>query len=190
MRHFARHQEAQRLFHARVVGQRNQALVDDLGARLGRNIRTQVGARLGDRVDVGGSPWHAGRIGQRGARAVQHLGQVAVVAGAGDAAVHVGFGLDRFGQLALGALVEHGDDVADHFQVAQLFGCDVEQHVLAAWIVFRHGLGEVAHGGRQLALGTTELLEHEVRQSRVGPGDTDCVLQAFVMCKHSDSSDR
>jgi hypothetical protein len=41
-----------------------------------------------------------------------------------------------FGQLALGALVQHGDDGADHFQVAQLLGGDVEQHVLAARIVF------------------------------------------------------
>ena len=115
---------------------------------------------------------------------------MAVVAGAGDLLVHLGFGIDGLGQTALGALVQHRDDVTDDLEVAQFLGGDVEQHVFTAWIVFRYGLGEVTHGGSELALWATELFQHQVGQTRVRSRDADRILQALVMCKHSDSFDR
>jgi hypothetical protein len=65
---------------------------------------------------------------------------VAVAAG-GQGHVQIGLGHRRLGQLALGALVQHGHDAADHLQVAQLLGGDVEQQVLAARIVLGQALG-------------------------------------------------
>ena len=61
MRDLARHQEAERFLHAGVVGAVDQALVDDLGARLGGDVRAQVGGRVADGVDVGRRPRHARR---------------------------------------------------------------------------------------------------------------------------------
>jgi hypothetical protein len=51
------------------------------------------------------------------------------------------------GELSFHALVHHHDDAADHLEVAQLLGGDVEQHVLAAGVAFRKGLTEISHGG-------------------------------------------
>jgi hypothetical protein len=55
--------------------------------------------------------------------------------------------------MAFRAAVEHGDDGADDLQVADLFGGNVHQQVLAARIAFTESLGEVTHCSRQFALG-------------------------------------
>jgi hypothetical protein len=85
------------------------------------------------------------------------------------------------GQLALGALVEHHHDVADHFEVAQFFGGDVEQHVFAAGIILGDGLGEVAAGSGEFALRAAELFQHQVGQPGIGAGNAYGVLQSFVV---------
>ena len=56
VRDFARHQKAQRFLDARIVGDVDQAFVDDLRACLRRDVGAQVGGRLADRVDIGGGP--------------------------------------------------------------------------------------------------------------------------------------
>jgi hypothetical protein len=116
---------------------------------------------------------------------VQHLRDVAVVAGALQRAVQLGFGVDGLGQLALRALVEHGDDGADHFEMRQLFGGDVEQHVLAARVVLGDGLREVAHRRGEFALRAAELFEHQVGKTGIAFADAHRVLQALVVCKHT-----
>jgi hypothetical protein len=77
--------------------------------------------------------------------------------------------LGRFGQASLRAAIEHRDQRADDFEVAQFLGRDVEQHVLASGILFADRLREVTHRGGQLALGTAELFEQQSsgRQSHV-----------------------
>ncbi|MNT61362.1 hypothetical protein D3C72_1990040 [compost metagenome] len=109
---------------------------------------------------------------------------MAVVARARDVAVQLRRLVDALGQPALGALVEHDDDIADHFQVAQFFRGDIEQHVLAARIVLGQGLREVAAGGRQFALRAAELFQHQVGQPGIGLLHPDRVLQSLVVCKH------
>ncbi len=110
---------------------------------------------------------------------------MAVIAGASDGPVNLAFGIDAFGQLALGALVEHDDDMADHFQMAQLFGCDVEQEVFAAGIVLGQGLGKVAACRRQFTLGPAELFQHQVGETGIGFTDAHGVLQSLIVSKHS-----
>jgi len=90
----------------------------------------------------------------------------------------------RLGHLPLGAAVQHGDDRTDHLQVAELLGGDVEQHVLAAGVLFSQRLREIAHRRRQLALRTAELLEHERRQAGVRLGDAHRVHQSLVVNEH------
>src|SRR5690606_41609194 len=72
-RYLTGHQEGQRILDARVVGDVDQALVDDLGACLGGDVRTQVRQRLADRVDVPGIPRHAAGVHQRRAATVEDL---------------------------------------------------------------------------------------------------------------------
>jgi hypothetical protein len=112
---------------------------------------------------------------------------VRIVAGPLQFAEELRLLLHAFGELALGALVEHGHDGADDFQMAELLGGDVQQHVLAARIVLGHGLAEIAHRGGQLALRPTELFEQQVGQGRIGPGYSHRVLQAFVVSEHEGS---
>ena len=74
------------------------------------------------------------------------------VAALGQRHIEFRLGQRGFGELGLGALGEHRDDRADHFEVAEFLGRDVEQHVLAARILLGQGLREVAHRRRELAL--------------------------------------
>ena len=161
----------------------DQPLVDDLGAALGGNVGPQVAGRLAARIDVGRRPRHAGRIGERGTAAEQQRLGVAVAAGV-QRAIEIGLRQRRLGELGLDALVEHGDDRADDFEMAQLLGGDVEQHVLAAGIVLAEALGEIAHGGGELAVGAAELLEQQRRQRGIGLADAHRVLQALVVHEH------
>lgn len=89
-----------------------------------------------------------------------------------------------FGQGRLGALVEHSDDKADHLEIAQFLGGDIEQHFRAARIVLGEALREIAHRGGELAIGPAELLEQQRGQRRVRLGDADGVLQALAVHEH------
>lgn len=72
-------------------------------------------------------------------------------------------------------------------QVAELFGGDIHQQVLAACVLFGDALGEIAAGGGQFALRSAELFEHEVGEAGIAFADPDGVLQALVVCEHDDS---
>ncbi len=187
MRDLARHQESKGFLEAGIIGDVDQPLVDDLGARLGGDVGPQIAGRVADGVDIGRGPGHAGGVGQGWRAAVEDRLSVAVAA-----LVHlqVEFGLLHvaLGELALDAAIQHGDYAADHLQVAELFRCNVVEHVLAAGIFLGQGLGEIAHRSGQLALGPAELLQHQAGESRVGLADADRVLQTFVVHEHSAAS--
>jgi hypothetical protein len=71
--------------------------------------------------------------------------------------------------------------------MAQFFGGDIEQQILATRIIFANSLGEVPAGGTELALRTTELLEEQIRKTRIRRSDAHGVLKAFVMNEHETS---
>jgi hypothetical protein len=73
--------------------------------------------------------------------------------------------------------------------MAELFSCDVEQHVLAPRVIFRKSLSEIAHCCSKLSLRPAELLEHVARQDWIGFGDANGILQFFVVHKHLAYSD-
>src|SRR3954453_12849756 len=92
------------------------------------------------------------------------------------------------GQLALDPLTEHHNEAADHFQMAQFLGRDVDQHVLPARIVLRNALGEVAHRCGEFAVRPAELLEEQAGEHRVGLGYPYCVHEPLVVHKHRFTS--
>ena len=94
--------------------------------------------------------------------------------------VKVGLGQSGFRELRLDALVQHGDDRADHLKVAEFLCGDVEEHVLSAGIVLAKALREIAHGRGQLAVRAAELLEQERGERRIGFADPYRVLQPLV----------
>ncbi len=147
-------------------------------------LERQVRGRLADGIDVGRAPGYATGVHQGGPAAVKQRGDMRVVAASGQRTVQLGLLLHRFGQTPLGALVEHADDRTDDFQVAEFLGGDVHQQVLATGIALAEALGEIAHGGGQLALRPAELLQQQVGQARIGRGDPDGVLQSLVMYEH------
>ncbi len=186
MRDFASHQEAQRFLDAGIVGGIDQPLVDDLGATFGGDVGAQIAGRIAARIDIGRGPGNAGRIGQRGAAAIENrLGMAA--AALIKRHIHVGLLQRAFGHLRLGALVQHGDDRADDFEMAQFLGGDVEQQILAARVGFAQPLREIAHGGGELAVGPAELFQQEGGEHGIGLGDPHGVLQALVVHEHIGS---
>ena len=89
MSDLARHQKPEGLLHAGIVGEIDEALVDDLGPRLGRDVGAQVGGGLADAVDVGGCPGDTRGVHEGRTAPLEHLRQMAVVACAGDAAIEL-----------------------------------------------------------------------------------------------------
>ena len=187
MRDLARHQEAQRVLDAGIVGDADQPLVDDLGAALGGEVGAQVAGRIAARIDVGGGPRHARRVGERWAAAEQD-GLGVAVAARRQRAIELGLLHRRLAELRLHALVQHGDDRADHLKVAEFLGRDVEQHVLAPGIVLGQPLREVAHRGGEFPVGSAELLEQQRCQRRVRFPDAHRVLQPLVVNEHERHS--
>ncbi len=88
---------------------------------------------------------------------------------------------------ALTPLFSIDDDAADHLEMTEFLGGDVEQHVLSLRIVFGYGLGEVAHCRRKFALRAAELLQHECRQARIGFRDPHRVHQTLIVNKHRNA---
>ncbi|CEE80472.1 hypothetical protein XAC2852_790195 [Xanthomonas citri pv. citri] len=182
VRHFARHQKTQRIHDARIVGDVDQALIHQLGTRFGRDIGAHVGRGAADAVDIRRRPRHAAGIDQGRATAIQNLlGMAGAVLGH---VAHLHGFFHALGEHCFGPLVEHGDDRADDFEMADLFGGDVEQQILAARVVLAQCLGEVAHCSGKFALRSAELFQHQRRQIRIGLGDADGVHQTLVVHEH------
>src|SRR5581483_2955658 len=111
---------------------------------------------------VGSGPRYPTRVRQRRATAVEHLGQVRVVARARNLPIELGDVVDTLGDPALRALVEHCNDGSYHLQVAELLGGDVDEHILATGVILAEVLGEIATRRSQLSLWAAELFQHEI----------------------------
>ena len=78
--------------------------------------------------------------------------------------------LGRVLEVAIDAGEQHLDRGTHDFEVAELLGGDVHQHVVLVRIgvVTGERLHEILHGGFQLAVGTAELLKQQARETRIG----------------------
>ena len=65
-------QEVERGQHVLVVGELHQVFVDDLGARFGSYVRTQVDRQVAVGIDVGALPRHAVAVGETRTAARQY----------------------------------------------------------------------------------------------------------------------
>ena len=73
---------------------------------------------------------------------------------------------------------------ADDLQVAQFFGADVHQQILALRIVAIQTLNGVLHRRGELAVGAAELLEQHVAESRIRFVNADGVHQLLHVVIH------
>jgi hypothetical protein len=150
-----------------------------------------------------GQPWTAAYI--------DSIGQPEADLRSDIAAEHVALGVDRVRQveelgllpvqqvaqvavshpvdeLGRAAPQQHPDRLGDDLQVGQLLGGDVEQHAAPLGVVLVPTLGEVAHGGGELSVGATELLEQCLGEVGVGAVDADLDHELLVMGEHRVSS--
>src|SRR3954469_2515542 len=88
------------------------------------------------------------------------------------------------GELAFDTFGQPHDKAANHLQVAQLFGRNVDKQILATRIVFRDTLCEVAHGGGKFAVRPAELLEKKAREHWVWLRHSNRVHEPLIMHKH------
>ena len=152
---FARHQELQRVLGAGIVAEIDQPLVDDLGARLGGDVAAQIDVELaGDFKIVGGPALPTELLSSR------------LPAADSDQ----GIGLGGFAIL-LHRLEVHARERADDFQMAQLFGADVHQEILAIGIVAIQTLDRILHRSREFAFGAAELLKQHISEAGIWRSD-------------------
>ena len=76
------------------------------------------------------------------------------------------------------------DHQRHHFQVAELFGRDVLQHVADALVLGVKGLGEVGECCRKLPGCTAELLEQLLSEHRIGRVNAHLVDRVRSMNEH------
>ena len=176
VRHFACHQEVERRQHVFVVGELHQVFVDDLGARFGGYVRTQIDRQVAVGIDVGALPRHAVAVGETRTAARQYAelridrkGRMDEIVLRNAFAEDV-VALGRILQVAVDAGEQHLDRGADDFEVAQLFGGDIHQHVVFVRIgvVAGERLHEILHRGFQLAVAAAELFEQQPREAGIG----------------------
>ena len=170
-----RHQELQRVLGAGVGGEVDQALVDDLGARLGGDVAAQIDVELAGDLQVVRRPRVPHRVVQIDA------------ATAGDGDQRVGFGgvaveLHRF-EMKSG---ERTDD----FQVAQFLGADVHQQVLALHVVAVQALNRILHRRGEFAVGAAKLLQQHVAERRVRFVDPNRIHQLLHVVVHRPTFER
>ena len=109
---------------------------------------------------------------------------MAVVTVGGERTVQVGF---VFGSLRKGTFrpfIEHANQRADNFKVAQLLGSNVHQHIFTTRIVIAQTLSKIAACGGQLTLRAAELFQKEVRQSRIWLRDPYGILKLLNVSEH------
>ena len=109
---------------------------------------------------------------------------MAVVAVSGKRAVQIGFVFRTFRQGAFRPFIEHTYQRADNFKVAQLFGSNVHQHILATRIVIAQALCEISACGGEFALRAAELLQKEISQPRIRFRDPDGILKLLNVSEH------
>ena len=172
MGNLAGHQELQRVFRAGVVGEVDQALVDDLGSRFGGDVAAQVDVELAGDLQVIGRPGIPHRVTQGHAAAP----------GDGDQRV-------RFRSIAveLHRLEVQAREGADDLEVAQFFRPDIHQEIFPFGILAVEPLHGVLHCRRKLPIRAAELLEQHVPELRVRRVDANRVHKLLHMVVHESS---
>ena len=152
----------------------DQALIDDLGARLGRDVAAQIDIHLAGDLQVGGGP--------RIAHGVEQVDSAA----AGDRDQRIGL---RGFAVRLQRLQVHADERADDLQVAQFFCADIEQQIAPGNVVQTvPALDGVLHGGGELSIGSAELLQQHVAEPDVRLSDVYGVHQFLHVVIHGVAS--
>jgi hypothetical protein len=72
--------------------------------------------------------------------------------------------------------------------VTQLLGADVHQQIFDLDVVTVETLDRVPHGGGQLAVGPTELLQEHVAETRVGSTNLNGVHELLDVVIHANVS--
>jgi len=172
MRDLAGHQELQRVLRSGIGGEVDQALVDDLGACLCRDVAAQVDVELAGDLQVVGGPRVALRVEQIDAPA------------AGDGNQRVGLGVLA---IELHRFEMQPRQRSDDFEMAQLLGADVHQEIFPLGILAVQTLNRILHCGGELSVGPAELLEQHVSELRIRCVDAHGVHQLLDVVIHASS---
>ena len=128
---FPCHQELQGVLGASVVAEIDQPLIDDFGARFGRDIAAEINIEFAGYFKIIGRPGVSLRIEQIDAAA----------AGNGDQGIGFCCLAIEFRWLQMQAC-----QAADDLKMAELFGADIHQKILAVWIFAVESLNRILHG--------------------------------------------
>ena len=193
MRHFACHQEIERGQHILVVGELHQVFVNDFGARFGGDVRTQIDRQVAVGIDIGALPRDAVAVGKARPAARQYAelridrkGRVDEVVLRNGLSEDVA-ALGRIFQVAVDACEQHLDGGTDDFEVSQLLGGDIHQHVVFVRIgvVAGERLHEVLHRSFQFAVAAAELFEQQPCETGIGSRYPCLELEFFGVVKHT-----
>ncbi len=138
MRDLSRHQEIERFFDVRIVGELHQVLVDDLRARLGGDIGAEVHREIAVGIHVRPLPGHTLAVGDGRAAARQYCElrvhhSVVDDLFLGRGALHHSHQVRTLGgvlEVAIQAVEQHRDSCADNLQMAEFLGGNVHQQVV------------------------------------------------------------
>ena len=186
------HQEIECREHVLVVGELHQVFVDDLGTRFGGDVRAQVDRQVAVGIDIGALPGDAVAVGEARPAARQHaelwvdrkgrMDEVVLRNAFAEDVVSLG----RIFEVAVYACEEHLDRGPDDFEVPQLFGGDIHQHIVLVRIgvMAGEGLHEILHRSFQLAVTAAELFEQQPCEAGIGFRYPRFELEFFGMVKH------
>jgi hypothetical protein len=165
----ARHEELQRILGARIVAEIDEALINDLGACLRRDVAAEIDVELTRDLEVVRRPGASHGVVEVDAAATCD----------GDE----GIGLRRLAVVLHMREVKPGERSHD-LEVAQLLRADIHQQVLAGGIVAVEALDRILHRSGKLAVCATELLEQHVAESGIGRIDAHRVHELLDVVIH------
>jgi hypothetical protein len=166
---FTAHEKLQRVLGPDIIAEVDQALIDDLGARLGRDVTPQIDVELARDLEV-----------IRGPRIAHGVEQIDAAA-AGDGNERVGF---RRLALELHRREVKPSKRSDNFQMTELLRADVHQQVLAGRVLAVESLDRILHRRSQLAVGAPKLLQKHVAELGIGLVDADGIHKLFDVVIH------
>ena len=147
-------EEVDGLPHPLVLDLPVQVLVDHLGPLFGGDVAEKVRAQVPGHRHIVGGPGVPGGVDEPGVQPQEHMG------------------LDLPGLHLPGlqvVAVEEADGLGYHLHVAELLGGDVQEEILDPPVPDAEALGQVLHGGLQLAVAAAQLLLEQGRVLGIGP---------------------
>jgi hypothetical protein len=138
----ASHEELERILGACIATEVDQALIDNLRTRLGRNVTPQIDVELASNLEVVRSP--------RIALGVEEIDSTA----AGDRNQRVGLSLfpDRLQRFEV-----HACKATNNLKMAKLLGSYVHQKVFAGGVLAVQALYRILHCSGEFAVRSAEL---------------------------------